>query len=226
MLTLSGPGYLPPSTLIEVAFALVMTLILNMVIAGAYIWTFRGMSYTRSFVLTLLVGGSVASTVMMAINGNLAAGIGIAGSLAFVRFRTSMRDPRDMVFVFATMSAGLACGIGAYPAAVLGAALFSISTVAFTYLELGATQKFEALLRFRSSSTPDAEKFILRILRQYCRHFSLVTLRELSQGDEFEHAYQIQLRHPSERIPLVQALDDVQGTADVSVHFQDATVEL
>ena len=61
---------------------------------------------------------------MIAIGDNVARGIGIVGSLAIIRFRTNLRDPRDLVFLFAALGAGVACGVQSYIAAAFATALF------------------------------------------------------------------------------------------------------
>ena len=71
-------------------------------IAVSYILTYRGLSYSRSYVQALVVGGIVAAMLMLAIGNSLARGIGIVGTLALIRFRTNLRDPLDMVFIFAS----------------------------------------------------------------------------------------------------------------------------
>ena len=106
------------------------------------------MSYTRSYLHAIVLGGVIACMLMLAINNNIAAGLGIMGSLAIVRFRTSMRDPRDMIFVFASMAAGIACGLGAHFVAILGTAVFCVTNAVVTMLNIGSQRQFDGLLRF------------------------------------------------------------------------------
>ena len=87
-------GLLSAMTAIGLAFALAQ------LVSGVYILTFRGLSYSRSFVQGIPLGAIVTSMLMLAIGDSIAAGIGLAGGLSIVRFRTTMRDPRDMVFIY------------------------------------------------------------------------------------------------------------------------------
>ncbi len=214
-----------PLTLREVLFAFTVTLVLTQIIAMVYIWTFRGMSYTRSYVLAIVVGGVVATMMMLAINNNVAAGLGIAGSLAFVRFRTSVRDPRDMVFVFAALGAGVASGLRAHMIAIVGVGAFCFASIVLTLVEFGSVRQFDGLLRFvaSASSPPDA---LTEVLRKYTRRFALITMREVNQGRGLEHAYHVKLKGSSSKRDLVALLQSTHGVDDVSYLDQEDTVEI
>lgn len=98
-------------------------------IAGVYMLTFRGLSYSRTVVQSMALGSIITCTLMLAVGNNIAAGIGIAGGVTAIRFRTTMRDPRDVVFVFASLAIGMASGAQAYGAAIAGAAMFAGATL-------------------------------------------------------------------------------------------------
>jgi hypothetical protein len=92
---------------------------LTQMLGAVYVWTFRGMSYSQGLVHAIVLGSIIACMLMLAIGNSIAAGLGIAGGLAIVRFRTALRDPRDMMFVFAGLGTGIASGLGAHAAADL-----------------------------------------------------------------------------------------------------------
>lgn len=218
------PGQALP---LEVAlFSLLLAFILSQVIAAGYIWTFRGMSYSRAFVQAVALGSVVAAMLMLAINNSIAAGLGIAGSLAIVRFRTAMRDPRDMVFVFASMGAGIASGLRAWAPAILGTLIFFVAAAALAFTELGSQRVFDGLLRFQAPANPDTEEAVARVLRSSTKSFALVTLREVAQGAAMEHAYQVRLGATASRTSIIEALGHVPGISDITFLLQEPTVEL
>jgi hypothetical protein len=92
-----------------VLLSILTALILSHLVAFAYCLSHTGLSYSRSFVQTLVMGGVIASMLMLAIGSNLVWGIRIVGTLAIVRFRTNLRDPRDMMFIFAALATGYRC---------------------------------------------------------------------------------------------------------------------
>jgi len=220
---LSKPG---AAGILSALLAIGLAFALAQVISAVYIATFRGLSYSRSFVQGIPLGAIVTSMLMMAIGDSIAAGIGLAGGLSIVRFRTTMRDPRDMVFIFAGLGVGIACGLQAYPAAIGGTALFCVAAILLFGIHYGARKQFDGLLRLVAPRDPAIAGAVTEVLREYTTHFAMVTMREVAQGDGFEHAYQVRIPDPDKRPALLHALDAIEGLRDVALHLQDPTLEI
>ena len=220
----SGPT--TPTTPETALLSLLTALALGQAIGAVYMWTFRGLSYTRSFVFAVVTGSVITCMLMLAIGNSLAAGIGIAGGMALIRFRTSMRDPRDLIFMLASLSAGIASGLKAWGPAVIGSAVFILAALLFTYTDFGARERADGLLRVQVPSNPDAEKDLASVLARHTRSFALVTLREVAQGAAMQHAYQIRLRTAAHRTPLLLELERLDGSRDISLLLQEPTVEI
>ena len=223
---LAGARAGAPISFESALFALIGAFLLGQLIAASYVWTYRGMSYTRSYVHAIAIGAVVACIIMLATNNNLAAGIGVAGSLSALRLRIALRDPQDMIFIFAGMAVGVACGLGAFAVAVAGAFVFCIGTGALTAVEFGRRQVFEGLLRFYAPPTPETETEISRVLRKYAARFTLTTMREVRQGEAMEYAYQLRTRRAGDRVPMVHELEEIKGIEGVTLHYQDTAQEL
>ncbi len=208
------------------AVSLLLAFALAQLVAGTYIVTFRGLSYSRSFVQSMAMGGIVTALLMLAIGNSIPAGIGIAGGLAIVRFRTTMRDPRDMVFVFAALAVGVASGLRAFAPAVLGALIFCGAALALHLSAYGARKQHDGLIRFVASNVPACQEAVARTLRQHCRSFTLVTLRDVAEGDLLEHCYQVSLPDPSTRGMFVSAMQKLDGVRDVSLMLQEPSLDL
>ena len=136
-----------------------------------------------------------------------------------------MRDPRDMVFVFASMGAGIASGLRAHTAAIAGTVLFCLAAVLLASSEFGSKRQFDGLLRFQIPLTSENQD-VVNLLKKYTRKFVLVTLREVAQGEAMEHAYQVRFGAPRSRVELIRALESLPGAKDVSLMLQEPTVEL
>ncbi|AKT41122.1 DUF4956 domain-containing protein [Chondromyces crocatus] len=206
--------------------ALLLSFGLGQAIAGIYLVTFRGLSYARTTVQGMAMGSVITCMLMLAIGTSIAAGIGVAGGLSVVRFRTTMRDPRDIIFVFAALGVGMACGLTAYGTAIAGTAVFGAGALLLHATGYGSKRQPDGLLRFTAPTGQAVEDAISKILREHCRSFSLVTLREAAQGTMMEHAYQLTVRAPELRSPLVSRLQAIQGVQDVSLLLQEPTLDL
>ena len=104
----------------EVLFSLSVSFVLGLILATVYRWTHQGFSYGRSFLHTMVLATIVITVMIMAIGNNMARGLGILGAMAFVRFRTPIRDPRDIIFLFAALSIGIASGAQVFGVAIIG----------------------------------------------------------------------------------------------------------
>lgn len=206
--------------------SVLLAYVLSQAIAWVYAKTYRGLSYSRALVQALVVAGIVASMLMLAIGNSLARGIGIVGTLALIRFRTNLRDPVDMVFVFASFGAGIAAGTGSFATALIGTAVFLVVISIVRLTDFGAVQSFDGVLRLTLPAEAAAEQALTEALRQTCVRFALITLRDAAQGQEQERAYQITLRDPRGESQLLSAVAAVPGAHGVSVAMQEATVEL
>jgi hypothetical protein len=176
--------------------AIVISYLLAQVIAVGYMWTHQGVSYSRSFVVSLVAAGLVSTVLMLAIGNNLARGIGIVGTLALIRFRMQLHDPLDMIFVFASFAAGVAAGTGNFATGGIGTAAFLVIVGTLQVTGFGARHRHDGVLRVQLPPEEEVEGPLLSAMRTHCRHFAAITVREVAQGREMERIYQITLRSP------------------------------
>ena len=210
----------------EIVTALLMSFVLTSVLATVYSKTFQGLSYSRSFVHTLILGGIIVAMLIMAIGNNLARGLGILGTLAIIRFRTPVRDPRDMMFLFSCLGIGIACGAGTFNVAVLGTIFISAAAIFLHVSPFASRREYEGLLRFVHPAGQDLEEVVANVLRECCSSFYMIAMREIAQGDLLEFSYQVKLIDPSYQGDLVDKMSHVENVTDVNLLMQKATVEI
>jgi uncharacterized membrane protein YhiD involved in acid resistance len=131
-----------------------VTLIVATFIYWVYKKTYTGVVYSRSFNVTIILTTMVTAMVMMVIGTNLALSLGMVGALSIIRFRSAIKDPKDIGFIFWGISAGLSAGTGAYVIAVIGSVI--IALILFV-LQRGTLENYPYLLVVRGSSI-DEEK--------------------------------------------------------------------
>ena len=214
------------ATLITLAYTLILTFILSSVIAWTYEKTFLGLSYSRNFVQAIVLSAVVAATVMQAIGDNVGRGLGMMGALSVVRFRTSFKDPRDIMFVFASLGAGIGCGVYAWGAAAGGTVAFCLVAFLLSRTGLGTKHFFDGMLRFALPNEPKVRGQIEDIMKSSLKTFILITMREVDGGARLDVAYQIRLRATNPAAEILSELSKIEGISDVQFMMQDATTEM
>lgn len=211
---------------IEIFNSLCIAFVLAMVLANIYRWTHQGFSYQRSFIHTVVLACIVICIMIMAIGNNMARGLGILGAMAFVRFRTPIRDPRDVIFIFASLALGIACGAQVFMVAILGVLFFGFTAVFLAWSPFASRREFEGLLRFMLPANSTAQQTLPHIFQQYCTTAEMIATREAIQGEMLEYAYQIRLIDPSYKVDLVDAIAKLPEASETSLVMQRTTVEI
>ncbi len=224
LLTVFGPARVLGVEQILLAF--LMSFVLSSLLATVYRWTFQGFSYSRAFVHTMILGSMIVSMLIMAIGNNLARGLGILGTLAVIRFRTHIRDPRDMIFLFAALATGIACGANTFEVAIVGALLISFAALLLHWSPFASRRSYDGMLRFVSPAGQDFRSALEDMMRRFCSNYFLVAVRETAQGKHLEYSYQVRLRDPSYREDLIEGARSIEGLRDIHLLMQRTTVEL
>jgi len=168
----------------------------------------------------------VAAIVMQAIGDSLARGLGMIGALAIIRFRTVFKDPRDIIFMFASLAAGIACGVMAYTTGIVGTLGFCSVAFLLYYTPFGQARFYDGMLRFSIPSDSPDKSALETILNEYCRNFALITLRELAQGNKLDYAYHVKLKKGKSKSDFLIAVKKIESIEGVSLMLQETTVEV
>lgn len=214
------------ASLTTLAYTLLLSFVLSTLLAFVYQKTFRGLSYSRNYVQSIILISIIAAIVIQAVGDSLARGIGIIAAMAIIRFRTNFKDPRDTLFIFASLTAGISCGAYAFSAAILGTLTFSLAAIVLHYSPIGPNHYFDGMLRFNMPSENDNQISLESIMKKYCKAFSLITLREIEQGVRMDYAYHIKLRRGKRYEDLLRCIRGLKEVRGVNLMLQEATVEL
>lgn len=206
--------------------SLLISFLLSTLLAWTYQRTFQGLSYSRSFVQALVLSSIVTNMAMLAIGDSLTRGLGMMGALAMIRFRTNLRDHRDMIFIFCALAIGISSGVYRWEVAFLGTTFFCLFAYALFLSPFSATTRFDGLLRFQMTQEKGAQSSLEEILAKHCRVFALITLREQARGLEMDYAYQVKLKGEVRQSQLLAALKEIPSVRGASLLLQEATVEI
>lgn len=214
------------ASIFTLLFVILLSFVLSTMLAFVYQKTYRGLSYSRTYVQSIVLISIIAAMVIQSIGDSLARGIGIMAAMAIIRFRTNFKDPRDTLFLFASLAAGISCGAFSFVVAIIGSASFSLIAIILFYSPLGPDKYFDGMLRFNMETENNEAADLQSIMKSYCRSFSLITIREIEQGQRMDYAYHIKLRKNTTNEELLQAIKSIASVQHVNLMMQEATVDL
>jgi hypothetical protein len=213
-------------SLVSIFYTVLLSFLLSSAIGITYEKTFRGLSYSRNFVQALILCSIVAGMVMQAIGDNPIRGLGVLGALAVIRFRTVFKDPRDLIFIFAAMASGIACGVFGYSIAIVGTIGFCLAAIILHFSPFGESRYFDGMLRFNMGIGTQARMALEGIMKEYCKNFALITLKESAQSERLEYAYHVKMKRGKHKDDFVKKILGIESVRDVHLMLQETTVEL
>ena len=115
----------------DMALALVLAFGLGMFIFLVYKKTYQGVMYSSSFGVTLLALTMITTLVILAVTSNVVLSLGMVGALSIVRFRTAIKEPLDIAFLFWSIASGIVLAAGMIPLAVVGSVIIGVILLVF-----------------------------------------------------------------------------------------------
>jgi uncharacterized membrane protein YhiD involved in acid resistance len=205
---------------------LLLSFVFSFIIAVVYVLTFRGFSYSRPFVQSIVLSSLVTTMAMISIEGSMARGLGMMGALTMIRFRSSVKDPKDMIFIFASIAIGIACSVQKFDLALLGTIVFCIIAILINNVSLGKNTYYDGLIRIQSDSDKDILTKINNVLANESNRFSLVSLREIAQGNKYDYSYQVKLKNKVNQANLISSIKKIGKIDNVTFLIQQTNLEI
>ena len=177
---------------IQVLLGYLLAFSLAFLWATVYRKTHSGIAYTRSFYLSLIMIAPTVAMIMMAIGSNVALSLGLVGALSIIRFRTVIKDTKDMTFLFMSIAIGLTAGASAWMIGVIGTVVMSLITIAMSKIGHDKVGSADYILIFRSKLPEPWEK-IKPEARRLISWKQLRGATDLNGGGDFEYTYNVRL---------------------------------
>lgn len=197
----------------------VCALAVGLLLAACYMYRTR---YTKSFVATLALLPSVVCVVIMMVNGNVGAGVAVAGAFSLVRFRSVPGTAKEIGAIFLAMGTGIIVGMGYLGYAILCAAVLGGASALYSRLDFGCTKKsaLQKTLQITIPEDLDYTGVFDDILRQYASEYELVQVKTTHMGSLFRLTYHITLRAANQEKQLLDELRCRNGNLEISVSKQ------
>jgi uncharacterized membrane protein YhiD involved in acid resistance len=201
-----------------------MALTLAIIVSYLYRFTHAGYSYSRSFNISLIGLALIVCMTMMVIADQLALSLGLVGAVSIIRFRTAVKDPRDLSYIFLVIAIGVACSTANYVIAAGGGLSICLVLLVLHFIHFGRATATDYTLSF-CIRTPEA---IHQFSAMSTDVFSRIVLRSTAQLDSetYEYVYTV---YPKTAVPaeLVGALTQrVPGISRISLIQPETFVDV
>ena len=147
-------------SLVDALIALTVSLAIGLLVYVVYRITFDGVLYSRRFALSLVILSLITSFVIVIITSSLILSLGLVGALSIVRFRTAVKEPKDIIFMFWAIATGIGCGAGFYVISIVSAVFIGGVIIALHYLRRGV----DSTRLLTISLEPGARRNIIDVL--------------------------------------------------------------
>ena len=210
-----------------VLFVLALAFSLGQFVGWVYMRTHHGMSYSQTFVVSLVVLPIIVSLMIMLMVGSLLIAFGFLAVFAVVRFRNVLKDTRDTIFILWTLVEGMAVGIMRHSTAVVGGLVIGGVIIYLRATEFGTHQHYDAVLNLLWNGPDERSGMaaLKQILRNHCSRIQVTNERRL--GDQgLALGYRLLLRDPARGNELESALRQTAGFEDVSLFLREDETEV
>lgn len=183
----------------------------------AFCYSFRGRA-TKSYTITLALLPSAVFMVIMLVNGNLGAGVAVAGAFSLIRFRSSPGTAREIVSIFLAMCVGLALGMGYIGYAVLFAIIMGAILLGLNFIGIWEkTSHKEKILRITIPEDLNYTEVFDDIFKEYTAKYDTVSVKTTNMGSMFKLTYQITLKDVTREKQFIDELRCRNGNLEISI---------
>ncbi|EKD64204.1 MAG: hypothetical protein ACD_51C00047G0002 [uncultured bacterium] len=195
-------------TVTDVVIAFILSFLLTSAIAYVYKITHKGMSYTQSFVHTLVFMGMITSLIMMIVGSNIARAFSLVGALSIIRFRNAVKETRDVGFIFFAMAIGMATGTKFYLLAMIATAIISLSILMMNRFNWFAQTTNSLILKVQLQNNMDFDVLFNDAFVKYTDASDLISIDSVRSGMLTELVYSIV---PKKKVNTRKFLSDLKN---------------
>ncbi len=190
----------------DILMNLSLAILLGMFISSVYKFTHKGVSYSQSFMMTIVFVTIIVAMVMMVIGNNIARAFSLVGALSIIRFRTVVKDTKDTAFIFLALAAGMGAGTASYFLAIAGTIITSVVAYTLYVTNYGSIFSSEFILRFRlKQSGSNDDPAYVNVLDDYAKTANLLHIEP--SGDSMSSRMTFDVVMKKEKSPHEMSLE-------------------
>lgn len=191
-------------SIIDSAIGLIAAFLIGIFIYYVYKKTFTGVIYSHTFNISLIVMSMTTALIIIGISSNVMLSLGMVGALSIVRFRTPIKDPMDIVYLFWAIVAGILCGAGFIPLVIMGSVLIGLVLILFGN-RIKVENPFLLVVRYDEASI---EKSMEHIISGHVKKHSIKS-KSVMPGNDFEVTYEIRVKENDMR--FINNISGIEG---------------
>lgn len=199
----------------DILVVLMITCFLSIYIFFIYRVITRKTFYNKSFNISLSALALITAAIIITIQSSIVVSLGMVGALSIVRFRTAIKDPMDLVFLFWSISVGIICGAGLYEIAIIATVLVTLIIFGLNYIPVAKAP----LILVVNSRDIKGEKKITQVIEHFGKCYK-VKSRNMT-ADQLDMVVELRVKEQAE---LIQMIHDVEGVFAVSLLAHDGEV--
>lgn len=215
---LNGDYGMEPTYIPALVLGLLLAFAGGHVLAAVYMVTHSGLSYSRSFVRSLVVMPVVVSLVMHVLANNIITAFGMMAVFTIVRFRNMLRDTLDTTYILLVLVLGMATGSGKFSTALVGLAAMSFALLYLWVAAFGTRHRYDLIVNFHWSRPVADLSSMTGLLERHARRSHLASHRVSLERPGSDVAYWVLLRDPDradEFLTELRALPGVSGLTNI-----------
>lgn len=200
-----------------------VSIILGIIIAATYMYRTR---YSKSFVVTLAILPAVVCVVIMMVNGNVGAGVAVAGAFSLVRFRSAPGTAKEIGTIFLAMGAGLIAGMGYLAFAALFTLIICAVLAICNRFDLG-TSGNSAKYKVLNVTIPESLNYsgvFESVFEKYASSATLSRVKTTNMGSMFRLTYNITMKKGASEKEMIDALRERNGNLEISLAAAETAV--
>ena len=196
-------------SLSEVLLAMLFAVIVGLFIFWVYKKTFTGILYSSGFALTLIGLTLVTTLVIIAVTSNVVLSLGMVGALSIVRFRTAIKEPMEIVFLFWSIAVGIVIGAGMIPLAVLGSVIIGIILIIFA----NRKNVENAYILVLNCESEEAENNAAELLKSTVKKYRIKSKTVNADGIELT----TELKIKDDKMAFVNQMNEIAGVKNATL---------
>jgi len=204
---------------VDVAFNIGVAFACGLIISFVYRIVYSGPNYSPSFVNSMVLLSMITSIVIAVIGNSVARAFGLVGAMSIIRFRTAVRDTLDIVFIFLSLTIGMAAGVGMKYIALTGTLITGLVIILLVKTNYALPNRKEVLLQFSSQAEEGRSPSYIAVLEKYCKKYKLINIKSNGGGFLVECFYHIVLRDKDSSTNFVSDLRKIEGMSNINLFF-------